>query len=184
MFVYKNICSFFLLPLGKSCGSINIHKTILNTKENEMRYSRQNKILELISTNIIETQDKLAALLKESGFDVTQATVSRDIKELQLIKVQTSDGQYKYSQTANDDGPYSERYLKILKDTVLSYTVSENILLINTMPGCAKSTATAIDNIGLPHVLGTIAGDNAIFVLLDAAASASTVCKGLEGLLK
>ena len=149
-----------------------------------MRYSRQNKILEIIAQNEIETQEKLATLLKDAGFDVTQATVSRDIKELQLIKVPTPEGNYKYSQPFNDEGQFSNRYQDILKKTVATYAVSQNLILLNTMMGCAGAASEAIDRLSLPHVIGTVAGSNTVLVVLDHEDNSPSVVKDLEELLK
>ena len=95
-----------------------------------MRISRQNKILELIEQYEIETQDKLASLLREYGFEVTQATVSRDIKELQLVKTLTSSGKYKYAVSTSDDGPIPSRLIDIYRSTVRSINKSGNIVLL------------------------------------------------------
>ena len=93
-----------------------------------MRYSRQNKILELIANNEIETQDKLASMLKEEGFEVTQATISRDIKELQLIKVLSGSGKYKYAVSARQDAPISDRFVKIFRETITSFASAQNLI--------------------------------------------------------
>jgi Arginine repressor len=118
-----------------------------------MRYSRQNKILELIANNEIETQDKLAAMLREEGFEVTQATISRDIKELQLIKVLSSTGKYKYAVSARQDAPISERFIKIFRETITSFASAQNLIVIKTLSGCGNAAGEAIDCIGLPHDL-------------------------------
>ena len=94
-----------------------------------MRYSRQNKVLELIAKNEIETQEKLCELLKEAGYNVTQATVSRDIKELQLVKVLFSSGRYAYSLPNLKDGPISNRFINIFKKTVLSIDAAKNLIV-------------------------------------------------------
>ena len=107
-----------------------------------MRYSRQNKILELIANNEIETQDKLAAMLKAEGFEVTQATISRDIKELQLIKVLSSTGKYKYAVSARQDAPISDRFVKIFRETITSLCIRPkfncNQDIIWLRPGCRR----------------------------------------------
>ena len=148
-----------------------------------MRYSRQNKILELISNNEIETQEKLAALLKEAGYDVTQATISRDIKNLQLIKVQTRSGNYKYSLPDSNSGSFNERFNRILRETVTSYTASENLVIINTLDGCARATAEAIDKLDLPHVLGSVSGGNTILIVVDAKEYSTGVLDALDELI-
>lgn len=132
-----------------------------------MRYTRHNIILELISENEIETQEKLASMLKERGFNVTQATVSRDIKELQLIKVLTASGKYKYSKSKEYDAPISDRFTKIFKETVTSVDYSGNIVVVKTLSGCANAAAEAIDSTKFPHIVGTVAGDNTFIVIVD-----------------
>lgn len=133
-----------------------------------MRYSRQNKILELISIHEVDTQENLAALLKDSGYNVTQATVSRDIKELQLVKVLSSTGKYKYASNKSADMPVSDRFTKIFRETITGIDSSGNIVVVKTLSGCANAAAEAIDNCGIPHLVGSIAGDNTIFLLVDS----------------
>ena len=132
-----------------------------------MRYSRQNKILELINKYEIETQDKLASLLNEEGFKVTQATISRDIKEMQLIKVLSSTGNYKYAVSQRQDAPITDRFVKIYQDTVISIASATNMILIKTLSGCGSAAAEAVDNIGLPNIVGSIAGDNTALVIVN-----------------
>ncbi len=132
-----------------------------------MRYSRQNKILELIANNEIETQDKLATLLKSEGFEVTQATISRDIKELQLIKVLSSSGKYKYAVSTRHDAPISERFIKIFRETIISFASAQNLIIIKTLSGCGAAAGEAVDCIDLPHVVGTVAGDNTLLLIVD-----------------
>ena len=132
-----------------------------------MRYSRQNKILELIAANEIETQEKLVAMLKDAGFSVTQATVSRDIKELQLIKVLTPSGKYKYAAAAQHDAPISDRFVKIFRETITSFESAGNLIVVKTLSGCGPAAGEAIDNISLAHVIGTIAGDNTLLMIVD-----------------
>lgn len=132
-----------------------------------MRYSRQNKILELISNNEIETQDKLASMLRLEGFDVTQATISRDIKELQLIKILSPSGRYKYSVSAKQDAPISDRFVKIFRETIISFASAENLIVIKTLSGCGPAAGEAIDCIDLPHVVGSVAGDNTLLLVVD-----------------
>ncbi len=136
-----------------------------------MRYSRQNKILDIITTNEIETQEKLAQMLKESGFEVTQATISRDIRELQLVKILTPEGKYKYAVSASQDMPVTNRFIQIFKGTVRSVASAGNIIVVKTLSGCANAAAEAIDNINLNHTIGCVAGDNTIFILVDDPAN-------------
>lgn len=132
-----------------------------------MRYSRQNKILELIANNEIETQEKLVGMLHSEGFDVTQATISRDIKELQLVKVLSSSGKYKYAVSSRQDTPISDRFTKIFRETILSFASAQNLIVIKTLSGCGPAAGEAVDCIGLPHLVGTVAGDNTLLMIVD-----------------
>ena len=132
-----------------------------------MRYSRQNKILDLIANNEIETQEKLATMLRAQGYDVTQATISRDIKELQLIKVLSPSGKYKYAVSTQQDTPISDRFIKIFRETITGFSSAKNLIIIKTLSGCGPAAGEAIDNIGLPHIVGSIAGDNTLLLVID-----------------
>ncbi|MBQ6497070.1 MAG: arginine repressor [Firmicutes bacterium] len=149
-----------------------------------MRISRQNKILELIEKNEIETQDKLVSMLREYGYDVTQATVSRDIKELQLIKTLSSSGGYKYAALSTNDGPVSERFRDIYRKSIISIAQSGNIVLLKALSGCANAAAEALDSLALTHVIGSVAGDNTILLVLDDPANADEVVEALQGMLE
>ncbi len=128
-----------------------------------MRYTRQSKILELIKSNDIETQQQLAELLNAEGFNVTQATVSRDIKNLMLVK-QNRRGRSCYA-VPSDAGGEGAKFRKIMKDTIVSVESAENIIVIKTLSGCAGPAAEAIDLTNDINILGTLAGDNTIFVV-------------------
>lgn len=132
-----------------------------------MRLSRQNKILEIIKTNEVETQDQLLSLLRDAGYTVTQATVSRDIRELQLIKGQTKDGRYKYISGNYDNRPISDRFVKIFRETTLSYAVAQNLIVVKTLSGCSGAAGEAIDCLSLEHIVGSISGDNTLLVVVD-----------------
>jgi transcriptional regulator of arginine metabolism len=140
-----------------------------------MRYSRQNKILELINDREIETQEKLAELLKKSGYKVTQATISRDIKELQLIKTLTPSGKYKYAASVMPERPANERFVKIFRETVQSIEHSGNIIVIKTLSGCANAAGEAIDSLRFANILGSIAGDNTILLVADESANVAAI---------
>ena len=101
-----------------------------------MRYSRQNKILELIQKHVVETQDQLQDLLEQEGYKVTQATISRDIKELQLVKVSIDKDRYKYTSGKFDIQPISERFIKIFRETIVSYASAQNLIVVKTLSGC------------------------------------------------
>jgi len=148
-----------------------------------MRYSRQNRILEIIENNEIETQEKLAIMLKEDGYEVTQATVSRDIKELQLIKILSSDGKYKYATAMKVTTNVSDRFVKIFKETIKTVEYSGNIVVVKTLTGCANAAAEALDSLGLPHTIGSIAGDNTIMVVVDDPGNAPLLVSELREML-
>ncbi len=133
-----------------------------------MRYSRQDKILEIIAEQEIETQDALAEKLAESGFRVTQATISRDIKDLHLVKIPSSSGRYKYAAAPEvQPADISGRFHRIFSNTVSSITSSGNIIVLKTLSGCANAAGEAIDSIGIKGVLGCLAGDNTVLVVVD-----------------
>lgn len=146
-----------------------------------MRYSRQNKVLEIIRNNEVDTQEMLCQLLKDAGFEVTQATVSRDIKELQLIKAQSASGKYKYVQN-KDDGPISNRFVKIFKETITSVESAGNIIVIKTLTGCANAAAEAIDSLNLGHIIGSVAGDNTIIAVIEDEKYVPDLLKSLKEL--
>ncbi|MDR2163575.1 MAG: arginine repressor [Clostridiales Family XIII bacterium] len=149
-----------------------------------MRYSRQNKILEIIGKYDVETQEMLSDLLRESGFEVTQATISRDIKDMKLVKSLTPDGTYKYVQADGAFRATSDRYIKIFRDTIQTVEHSGNILVIKTLPGCANAACEAIDSLGFDHALGTVAGDNTLFLIVDDPGNAPSLAKRFESLLE
>jgi transcriptional regulator of arginine metabolism len=148
-----------------------------------MRYSRQNKILELIEKYEVETQDKLAMLLKEYGYDVTQATISRDIKELHLIKTLSSTGKYKYASATSMEGPISDRFVSIFRETIKSVESSANIVVVKTLAGCANAAGEAIDSLGFPHVIGSVAGGNTLLIVIDDANNTPVFLKEFNDIL-
>ena len=148
-----------------------------------MRYSRQNKIVEIINNYEVDTQEKLAALLKEEGYEVTQATISRDIKELRLSKVAGSSGQSKYVQAGTNDVVLSEKYIRVLKEALVSADVAGNLLVIHTVIGMAMAVATALDNLKLEEILGCIAGDDTIFCALRNGTDAEELKEKLNSIL-
>jgi len=149
-----------------------------------MKYSRHSKILELINKHEIETQEELAKTLCESGFNVTQATVSRDIKELRLIKVLTREGRYKYATLKQHETSMSERFKKLFRDSVISIDYATNIIVIKTLVGAANAAAAALDALNLKDVVGSLAGDDTIFVLIRNEENVDAAIKELESLLQ
>jgi transcriptional regulator of arginine metabolism len=131
-----------------------------------MKYSRHIKILEIIKEHEIETQEDLAEWLKESGFNITQATVSRDIKELRLIKVLTKNKRYKYASMQQQEHVLSDRLINLFKESVVSIEHSGNIIVLKTLTGAAPGAASAIDAINSTDIVGSIAGDDTIFLLV------------------
>ena len=131
-----------------------------------MKNSRHNKILQIIAEHNIETQDDLISKLCDSGFDVTQATVSRDIKQLQLVKIATDDGKYKYALPRKDDATSSAKFKNILYETAISAQNAENIVVIKTYPGMANAAAAAVDALAGEMIIGCIAGDDTIFIVV------------------
>ena len=130
-----------------------------------MKTKRQNEIIRLIQNGDIETQEELASELRALGYKVTQATVSRDIRELRLIKVAAKGGGSKYAKPERHETAVSERLTRILSDSLVSVDFSGNLIVVKTLSGSANVAAEALDNLGWPEILGTIAGDNTIFVV-------------------
>lgn len=149
-----------------------------------MRYSRQNKILDIINTHEVETQDKLVALLRKSGYKVTQATISRDIKELKLIKTLSSTGKYKYTVGSSVDQPISDRYIKIFRETIQTVSSSGNIIVVKTLSGCANAAGEAIDTLNFPNVIGSLAGDNTLFLVVNDPANVPGLVNKFSEMIK
>ena len=127
-----------------------------------MKSKRQRKILELISEHNVETQEELANLLMNCGFRVTQATVSRDIRELNLSKTSTGNGGQKYTAPVSTAITNDSKYMRVLKDGILSMDCAENMLVIKTVSGMAMAVAAALDSMDWKEIVGTIAGDDTI----------------------
>ncbi len=148
-----------------------------------MKNSRHAKILEIITEYNIETQDELISKLCESGYDVTQATVSRDIKQLQLVKIATEDGKYKYSLPRRDDAASGAKFKSILRDTATSIQNAENIVVIKTYPGMANAAAAAVDALAGDSIIGCIAGDDTIFIVVKNDEEAERVTVNLRAVI-
>ncbi|MBP5727893.1 MAG: arginine repressor [Clostridia bacterium] len=130
-----------------------------------MKSSRQDEILRIIREKDVETQEELAAELRETGYKVTQATVSRDIRELRLIKVAANGGGFKYARPERRETAVSDRLTRILNDSLVNVDFSGNMIVVKTLSGSANVAAEALDNLGWDEILGTIAGDNTIFIV-------------------
>ena len=149
-----------------------------------MKNKRQNKILDLISRYDIETQEDLIEKLRADGFNVTQATVSRDIRELKLSKVTTERGMYKYVQSQHHAGVNMTKFNTALADSIISVDYAMNDIVIKTFPGIAPAIATGIDAISSPEILGCVAGDDCIIVVTRTEDDASDISEKIRGLIK
>jgi transcriptional regulator of arginine metabolism len=141
---------------------------------------RQSRIIELIHKQDIETQEELAAILNSNGCNVTQSTVSRDIRELNLTKVSAGNGRQKYVMAAKDDTVLNEKYTRVMRDAFLSVDIAQNLLVVKTVSGMAMAVAAAIDALEIPEVLGCIAGDDTIFCAIKTSEDAYEVMKKLS----
>ncbi|MBE7000437.1 MAG: arginine repressor [Ruminococcaceae bacterium] len=150
-----------------------------------MKFKRHNTILRLISEQNIETQQQLAELLIAEGFSATQATVSRDIKELNIIKVHDHDDHYKYA-VAKQGGRSSDstKLQTIFRESVISVDYAVNIVVIRTITGTANAAAAGIDAMHLPNIVGTLAGDDTIMVVMRSQSKAQDFCTDMKNLLK
>ena len=149
-----------------------------------MKNARQTAILSIIEQYDVETQEELAGRLKDMGIVVTQATVSRDIKELRLLKVLSGSGGYKYATADKAEHGLSERFVRMFRDSVLSINFAGNIVVVKTLAGSANAAAEAIDSMHLPEILGTMAGDNTILVIVHNDAEAAQIVKRFQDMLK
>lgn len=149
-----------------------------------MKTVRQVTILDIIEKNEIETQEELADALRQRGIQVTQATVSRDIKELRLLKVLTPMGTYKYATADKAENGLTDRFIRMLAESVLSVAASTNMIVIKTLSGSASVAAEALDSFHWPEVLGTIAGDNTIFMVVRTLDEVQTVVDRIQEMMK
>lgn len=152
-----------------------------------MKNKRHEKIIDIINSKDIETQEELADELRGAGFDVTQATVSRDIKILKLIKVSTNSGTYKYGVLNGgniDESKKIERYRNIIASSILSMETIDKTLVIRTLPGAASVVGEVLDSLNLEDIAGNIAGDNTIFVLVRNSNSLENIQDKINKLIK
>ena len=150
-----------------------------------MKTQRQAKIMEIIASNNIETQEQLLESLQQAGFHSTQATISRDIKELRIVKELTSMGSYRYTAAAAEKtGTFSSRLNTIFRECVTHYDYAQNMVVIKTMPGLASAACSAIDAMEMSVVLGTQAGDDTAFIVMRDSAAAGAFCAEIKKLLE
>ncbi len=151
-------------------------------RKESMKSKRQEKIIEIIETQDIETQDELAEKLQQAGFQTTQATISRDIREMKLTKISAPGGKQKYIALKNKDYHTIEKYKRVLADGVLSIESAQNLIVIKTVVGMAMAVAAAIDNLHISGIMGCIAGDDAIFCVTKDEDTAKDVIKSIKKL--
>jgi len=150
-----------------------------------MKSKRQNEILSIISELDIETQDQLLLELKKRGMSATQATISRDIRELHLVKELSSSGMYKYAVSERKASTrVADRLRSIFKNGVLSFDAAQNIVIIKTMPGLASGAAATIDGMNITGVVGSLAGDDTVALFMRNNADANQLCNEIEEMLK
>ena len=149
-----------------------------------MKSSRHNKIIEIIGKYEVETQDDLIEKLRKEGFNVTQATISRDIRELKLTKVSTARGTYRYVQSRRHPTESNVRFNNALIESILKVDFAGNLIVLKTLPGLASAVATGIDSIHLPEILGCIAGDDTIMVVTRDNDCASDISDKLKNMMK
>ncbi len=147
------------------------------------KYTRQRKILEIIEKYDVETQEELAEFLKRAGIEITQATISRDIKELRLVKVLTKNGTYKYAVVDDRLEGTTDRLITIFRNSVISLDIAGHIVVLKTLPGAAQVCGSAIDSLKLNGVVGTLAGDDTVFVAVGNDKDIDLIVKTFQNVL-
>jgi len=148
-----------------------------------MKIGRQSKITELINKNDIETQEELAELLTKAGYNVTQATISRDIRELKLTKIAVDDGKQKYIVLNNKETGLSEKYIRVLKDGFVHMDMAQNIMIVKTVSGMAMAVAAALDALHIHGIMGCIAGDDTVMCVIKTTEETVAVMEKLNKLI-
>jgi transcriptional regulator of arginine metabolism len=149
-----------------------------------MKIQRQAKIMEIISTKNVETQEQLLEELQHAGFRSTQATISRDIKELRIVKELTSFGTYRYTTTQNEvAGTFSTRLNNIFRECVTGVDYAQNIIVIHTLPGLASAAGSAIDAMNINIIVGCLSGDDTVMVVMRDGNAAAAFCGEIRNLL-
>ena len=149
-----------------------------------MKTNRQSKIIEIIQKNEVETQDELSALLEKDGFRVTQATVSRDIRELKLTKIPTAGGRQKYAVITDAPENLSKKYERVLREGFLSMDMAQNILIIKTVSGMASAVCAAIDAMKMREIVGSIAGYDTIMCAIRTVDDTYAVMKKIRRIVE
>ncbi len=149
-----------------------------------MKSKRQAKIMEIIANRNIETQEQLLQELQNAGFHSTQATISRDIKDLRIIKELTSFGTYRYTTASTETtGTFSSKLNTIFKECITNFDYAQNMIVVRTLPGLASAAASAIDAMNMSVVVGTLAGDDTVFIVMRDSNSAAAFCGEIQKLL-
>lgn len=149
-----------------------------------MKTQRQAKILEIVSTRAVETQEQLLQELQDAGFYSTQATISRDIKELRIVKELTSFGTYRYTTSAKEvKGTFSTRLNTIFRECVTGFDYAQNIVVIHTLPGLASAVGSAVDAMNMNFILGSLAGDDTVIIVMRDTNAAAAFCGEIKNLL-
>ena len=149
-----------------------------------MKSQRQAKIVEIIANRDVQTQEQLLEELRDAGFRTTQATISRDIKELRIVKEMADNGGYRYAvSNADPVATFSGRLRTIFKECVLGYDYAQNIIVVRTMPGLASAAASASDALSCSSVVGTLAGDDTLFIVMRENNTAAALCGEIKKLL-
>ena len=149
-----------------------------------MKNNRQNMILEIISQENIETQEQLLARLQERGIVSTQATISRDIKQMHLIKEPVGQGVYKYAVSGNRTKlNFAEKLRTIFRESITSIEYAQNIVVLKTMPGLASAACSALDNMDISYMVGSLAGDDTAFLVMRDTESAEIFCEEIKEML-
>lgn len=150
----------------------------------ELKTQRQAKILEIVTTKDIETQEQLLQELQDAGVYSTQATISRDIKELRIVKELTSFGTYRYTTSSKEvAGTFSTRLNTIFRECVTGFDYAQNIVVIHTLPGLASAAGSAVDAMSMSFVLGTLAGDDTVMIVMRDTNAAAAFCSEIKNLL-
>lgn len=148
-----------------------------------MKRVRQRKIIELVDNNEIETQEELGELLQQEGFFATQATISRDIRELKLSKVTNKDGKQRYVVLRHEENYLGDKYNRVLKEGFVSMDQAQNILVIKTVSGMAMAVAAAIDGLKYPEIVGSIAGDDTIMAAVRSTEETTELIRKIQEVL-
>ena len=149
-----------------------------------MKTQRQAKIMEIISTRDVETQEQLLKELQQAGYSSTQATIWRDFKELRIVKELTSFGTYRYTTSSKEvSGTFSARLNTIFRECITGYDYAQNIIVIRTMPGLASAAASAIDAMNMSFIVGSLAGDDTVMIVVRDSNAAAAFCGEIKNLL-